>query len=342
MEIFSPQRLNSLFNAFSGKRIAIVGDLMLDRYYWGKVSRISPEAPVPIVEIDSEASRLGGAANVAHNIASLGGIPLMFGIIGRDNSGASFCKLAREAGFSEEGILEDASRPTTSKTRVIAHNQHVVRIDHESRSEVDEITAQRILNLIERRISSVDAIILEDYNKGVLIKPLIREVIGLARRRGVMVAVDPKFDNFFEYAGVTVFKPNRKEAEEALGMRLISAGNIDTAGRELLKRLNAENVLLTLGNEGMALFRQSGEVLNVPTRSWSVADVSGAGDTVISTLTIALAGGATMQEAATLANYAAGIVCSEVGIVPIDSAALQKAVLEDRRKESVSTGMSSD
>jgi D-glycero-beta-D-manno-heptose-7-phosphate kinase len=326
MDVISRERLDSLFAAFSGKRVAIIGDLMLDRYYWGRVARISPEAPVPVVEIESEASRLGGAANVAHNIASLGGTPLMFGAVGRDDAGALFRELARAAGFSEEGVFDDHSRPTTCKTRVIAHNQHVVRIDRESKSEVDETIAGRILNSIGRQIGSLDAIILEDYNKGVLVKPLIREVIELARRNRVMVAVDPKFNNFFEYAGVTVFKPNRKEAEEALGMRLNSAESVETAGREILKRLNAENVLLTLGAEGMSLFRKSGEALNVPTKAWSVADVSGAGDTVISTLTIALAGGATMLEAATLANYAAGIVCSEVGIVPINPASLRKAV----------------
>jgi D-glycero-beta-D-manno-heptose-7-phosphate kinase len=329
MEAISPRRLDSLFTAFSGKRIAIIGDLMLDRYYWGRVARISPEAPVPVVEIESEASRLGGAANVAHNIASLGGTPLMFGTVGRDDAGALFRELARAAGFSEEGVFDDPSRPTTCKTRVIAHNQHVVRIDRESKSEVDENIAGRILDSIGRRIGSLDAIILEDYNKGVLVKPLIREAIQLARSNRVMVAVDPKFDNFFEYAGVALFKPNRKEAEEALGMRLNSAESVEMAGREILKRLNAENVLLTLGAEGMSLFRKSGEALNVPTKAWSVADVSGAGDTVISTLTIALAGGATMIEAAALANYAAGVVCSEVGIVPINLGSLRKAVLVD-------------
>jgi D-glycero-beta-D-manno-heptose-7-phosphate kinase len=328
MENISPQRLDELFAEFSGKRIAIVGDLMLDRYYWGRVARISPEAPVPVVEIESEAVRLGGAANVAHNIASLGGIPFMFGAVGRDDDGVLFREIIRKAGYSEEGILEDASRPTTCKTRVIAHNQHVVRIDRESKCAVGEKFAGQILSSIERQIDTFDAIILEDYNKGVLARPLIPEIIELARRRRVMVTVDPKFENFFEYAGVTVFKPNRKEAEEALGMRLNSAESVAAAGREMLKRLNAENVPMTLGDEGMSLFRNSGESVNIPTRARSVADVSGAGDTVIATVTIALAGGAAINEAATLANYAAGAVCSEVGIVPISLASLRKAVLD--------------
>jgi D-glycero-beta-D-manno-heptose-7-phosphate kinase len=327
MELISTQRLDSLFNAFSGKRIAIVGDLMLDRYYWGKVARISPEAPVPVVEVESEASRLGGAANVAHNIASLGGIPLIFGTVGQDDAAVTFRKLAHEAGFPSEGILDDPSRPTTCKIRVIAQHQHVVRIDRESKCEVEEPIVQQILAALERQISSLDALILEDYNKGALTKSLIRKAIELARRHHVMISVDPKFDNFFEYTGVDIFKPNRKEAEEALGMRLNSVENIGLAGREMLKRLNAENVLLTLGDQGMSLFSRSGEMLNIPTKAWSVADVSGAGDTVISTITIALASGATIHEAATLANYAAGVVCSEVGIVPISLPALQKSVL---------------
>jgi D-glycero-beta-D-manno-heptose-7-phosphate kinase len=335
MERIAPERFETVFGAFQGKRIAVLGDLMLDRYYWGSVARLSPEAPVPVVEVESEASRLGGAANVAHNIASLGGIPLMFGIVGRDDAGLLFRTLARGAGFSEEGILDDPSRPTTCKTRVIAHHQHVVRIDQESKNDVNGNVAEQILRRLENRISSIDAIILEDYNKGVLVSPLIHEVIELARRHHVIVAVDPKFDNFFEYDHVTVFKPNRKEAEEALGIRIHSPAGIENAGREIMKRLNAENVLLTLGDEGMSLFRCSGEVLHIGTKAWSVADVSGAGDTVIATLTIALTGGASMVEASTLANYAGGIVCAEVGIVPVKPDALRKAILKDFAESTV-------
>jgi D-glycero-beta-D-manno-heptose-7-phosphate kinase len=331
MEGIGPQRIDALFEAFKGKRIAIIGDLMLDRYYWGRVGRISPEAPVPIVEVESEAARLGGAANVAHNIASLGGIPLMFGTIGCDDATAIFRKLAADAGFSTEGVLDDASRPTTCKIRVIAHHQHVVRIDRESRSDIDDSIASQILSSIERQIRSIDAIILQDYNKGVLTKSLIRQIIDLASQNRVMIAVDPKFDNFFEYTGVTVFKPNRKEAEEALGMRLNSVESIEAAGWAMLKRLNADKVLLTLGHEGMWLFQSSGEILRAPTKAWSVADVSGAGDTVISTLTIALSARATMKEAIALANHAAGVVCSKVGIVPIELASLRAAILDDRQ-----------
>ena len=326
---FTSQGLRRLLEQFRGKRLAVVGDLMLDRYYWGDVMRISPEAPVPVVEVKSESVRLGGAANVANNIATLGGVPLMIGVVGADAGGEALRSLSREVGFSEEGIITDSSRPTTVKTRVIAHHQHVVRIDQESKQEIERATEDRLLQVLRSESSSLSAIILEDYNKGVATKRVIHEVVKLARERSIPITVDPKFNNFFEYQGVTVFKPNRKETEEALGLRLDSPESIERAGRELLKRLKASNVLLTLGERGMSLFTTDGASFSVATRARHVADVSGAGDTVISTLTMALAGGASMQEAASLANYAGGVVCGEVGIVPIDPEALYNAILED-------------
>ncbi len=319
-------RLQALYDRFAGKRIAVVGDLMLDRYFWGTVTRISPEAPVPVVEVESESTRLGGAANVANNIAALGGIPLMMGVVGDDASGKVLKGIIEELHFPISGIVIDESRPTTVKTRVIAHNQHVVRIDHEEKSDIDASTQQKLQRVLEREIDNLDGIILEDYNKGVLAKSLIVGVIEMARKKGKIVAVDPKFNNFFEYKGVTIFKPNRKETEEALGTRLYRKESIEKAGRELLQRLQAENVLLTLGERGMALFERSGEVSTIPTAARKVADVSGAGDTVVSTLTMALAAGADIRESATLANVAGGIVCGEVGIVPIDKKVLFEAM----------------
>lgn len=326
---FESSRLKSLFKGFDGKRIAVVGDLMLDRYYWGAVNRISPEAPVPVVEVDEESTRLGGAANVANNIASLGGIPFLIGVIGADDGGTRLRATVESQGFSSDGLVVDASRPTTVKTRVIAHSQHVVRIDQEVKSDIGSEIERRILGVLSSHLSSIDAIILEDYNKGVMTRGLIRTVIELARKHGRIVTVDPKFNNFFEYRQATVFKPNRKETEEALGVRLGSSGDVESAGRALLERLQAENVLMTLGERGMALFERSGEASFVPTHARHVADVSGAGDTVVATLTIALAAGAATKEAAALANHAGGIVCGEVGIVPINKTALFEAVLHD-------------
>ncbi len=317
-----------LHDAFVGKRIAVVGDLMLDRYFWGTVSRISPEAPVPVVEVESESTRLGGAANVANNIASLGGVPIMMGVIGNDDAGKMLKKIIEDQQFPTNGIVLDDTRPTTIKTRVIAHGQHVVRIDREAKNDVGEEVQQQLIKSLERQLNDIQGIILEDYNKGVLAKGLIVRIIELAKRKKKIIAVDPKFNNFFEYKDVTIFKPNRKETEEALGVRLSTDEKIKKAGKDLLDRLSAENVLLTLGEKGMSLFERNGSVSTIPTAARRVADVSGAGDTVISTLTMAMASGANIGESSTLANLAGGIVCGEVGIVPIDKKTLFSAVAD--------------
>lgn len=326
MTHLSAGRLAEILDALRGKRIAVVGDLMLDRYIWGSVSRISPEAPVPVVDMETEQIRLGGAANVAKNIKSMGGSPLLLGVIGADNSGRQLLSLLRESAFPDDGIVTDPDRPTTVKTRVIAHNQHVVRIDRESRAEISPATQANIINVLRKTIDRIDGIILEDYNKGVIVTTLIREIIELAHRHRKIITVDPKFNNFFEYRDVTVFKPNRKEVEEVTGERLRTDEDILRVGTNLLDKLGAENILLTLGEHGMALFERNGMVSRVPTVAKKVADVSGAGDTVISTLTMALVGGASMKEAATLANCAGGIVCGYVGIVPIDREELIETV----------------
>ena len=247
MVTFTDSRLQTIFENLSGKRVAVVGDLMLDRYYWGSVSRISPEAPVPVVEVESESTRLGGAANVANNIASLGGTPLMVGVVGEDDSGRALSTIVSESGFPNEGILVDAARPTTVKTRVIAHHQHVVRVDKEVKHDISEQTQGRVLDVLRRNAASLDAIIIEDYNKGVVVTRLIHEIVEFAGKNRILIAVDPKFNNFFEYKHVTVFKPNRKETEEALGVRLNDQSDVERAGRALVERLEAENVLLTLG-----------------------------------------------------------------------------------------------
>jgi len=326
----SKTRLRELSDTFVGKQIAVVGDLMLDRYFWGSVARISPEAPVPVVEVESESTRLGGAANVANNIASLGGIPVMVGVIGSDDAGRILKGIIEEQNFPTTGIVLDNSRPTTMKTRVIAHSQHVVRIDREAKNDISEEVQLKLLKALELQLDELHGIILEDYNKGVLARGLITKIIELARKKGKIVAVDPKFNNFFDYKGVTIFKPNRKETEEALGMRLMTEENIRKAGKELLNRLEAENVLLTLGERGMTLFEGNGNISSIPTAARRVADVSGAGDTVISTMTMALASGADIWESATLANIAGGIVCGEVGIVPIDKRVLFETVAAGR------------
>ncbi|KAB2922460.1 MAG: D-glycero-beta-D-manno-heptose-7-phosphate kinase [Bacteroidetes bacterium] len=326
MHSITQDRLNTLLASARGKHIAVVGDVMIDHYVWGTVARISPEAPVPVVEVESESTRLGGAANVANNIASLGGRPLLAGVVGDDANGAALRRILDADGTPSAGIITDPSRPTTIKTRVIAHHQHVVRIDSEEKRDIDAPVRRALLQALASA-ERLDGIIIEDYNKGVVVRDLIHEVTALARERRIPVTIDPKFNNFFEYRGVTLFKPNKKETEEALGRTLRTDDDVLAAGRTLLERLNAENVLLTRSEKGMSLFERNGAVMHIPTRARKVADVSGAGDTVIATLTLMLAAGATVAEAAFLANAAGGVVCGEVGIVPIDPASLTASVL---------------
>lgn len=327
--IISEQRLNEIFSLFNGKRIAVVGDLMLDSYYWGNVNRISPEAPVPVVEIESESLRLGGAANVANNIKALGGIPILFGVVGVDQNGTKLENIATENGFDIAGIVQDNDRPTTVKTRVIANGQHVVRIDKEVKKDISKKIYTDLLNKLNSNILNIDGIILEDYNKGVLCHEMIKGAIEIANKHKKMISVDPKFNNFFEYKNVGVFKPNRKEAEEALGMRLHDTQSVEIAGEKLLSALNAESILITRGELGMSIFSKKENIHHLPTTARKVADVSGAGDTVISTLTMVLSTGASLLEAAAIANTAGGIVCGEVGIVPIVKEELYRTMLED-------------
>lgn len=324
-------RLKELKKNFAGKRIAVIGDLMLDGYFWGRVRRVSPEAPVPVVEVENEFFRFGGAANVAYNLVKLGGVPLPFGITGNDSYGGIFNSLLEEANITSSCIVADSSRPTTVKTRVMAHGQHVVRIDKEATDPVSKEIQNELFKKFEKEIDSLDGIILQDYNKGVLTPPLIEKIITLAQKKKKKVTVDPKFHNFFSYKNVSVFKPNRKEAEDVLRMRIKNDADVAEAGKRLLEKLNAQYVLLTLGEDGIAVIEKGKDVFRMPTRARKVADVSGAGDTVISTLTMALAAGADIIEASYLANYAGGLVCEEPGIVPIEIEHLfTQAMLENK------------
>ncbi|MEK6552409.1 MAG: D-glycero-beta-D-manno-heptose-7-phosphate kinase [Bacteroidota bacterium] len=323
------KKLNSLKNNFPGKRVAVIGDLMLDCYFWGGVSRVSPEAPVPIVEVDEEFFRLGGAMNVAYNILKLSGTPFPIGVIGNDNEGKIIRKLMKDSGITNKGIVIDQKRPTTAKTRVIADKQHIVRIDKEKTTAISPSTEKKILGLLKKELKKLDSIILQDYNKGVLTENLIKQIIKLAESANIIVTADPKFMNFFSYKNVTVFKPNRKETEDVFGIRIKTEEDITKAGFRLLEQLNCKYVLLTLGEKGIALFEKGKPERRVPTIARKVSDVSGAGDTVISTLTMALSAGAEIFDAAYLANYAGGLVCQEVGIVPIELNTLFNAVSKE-------------
>lgn len=330
MKELSKNELKRLKKNFSNKKIAIIGDMMLDVYFRGDVKRISPEAPVPVIEIESEFFRFGGAANCALNIQSLGGIPVPIGVIGYDTNGSVFTSLLEENRIEQSGILIDDERPTTTKTRVISDSQHIVRIDKELKNYINIKLQKKIFEFIKSIIKELDGIILQDYNKGVLTPNLIKDIISLANKNNVLITVDPKFNNFFLYKNVTVFKPNRKEAEDILGIKIKQDEDISKAGKLLLSKLKAQNVLLTLGEGGVAVFQRNLIEKRLPTKARKVADVSGAGDTVISTLTMALAAGADILEASYLANFAGGLVCEEVGIVPIEIDKLFNEVLNEK------------
>lgn len=324
---FSDARLHELFGGMRQKFIAIIGDVMLDRYIWGNVTRISPEAPVPVVDVLRESNHLGGASNVAMNVKSLGAVPVLIGAVGDDANAYDLRRIFEETNIITDFLVVDAQRPTTVKTRIIAGSQHVVRIDFEHRKAIGEATQSKIIDKLEEHISSLEVIILQDYNKGVVTRELITKVTMLAKSRDIPVLVDPKFHNFFEYTGVTLFKPNRKETEDALGRKLTDEESIRDAAHALKTKLGAENVLLTLGELGMVLLQRDDTITRIPTRARKVADVSGAGDTVIATLASALGAGASIIEAAHLANLAGGLVCEEIGIVPVDQDALYEAAL---------------
>lgn len=315
---FTKKRLDDLFDRFEDRTIVVVGDVMLDKYIWGKVSRISPEAPVPVVEVESESVRFGGAANVNLNVMSLGARAIPVGVVGKDSSGDTLHHLFKEKGFPTDGLIVDPDRPTTVKTRVIANDQHVVRTDREVRIGISAAVQKCLLEVIDGSLDVADGVIIEDYDKGMLVPSFIKAVIDRATERKKAVLVDPKFDHFLDYQDVTLFKPNRKETAERLGMRLDTPEAIQEAGRKLLDQLSCGAVLITLGAEGMALFEPDKEWKTVPTQAVKVHDVSGAGDTVIATMAVAMTSGASLSEAASLANHAAGLVCGEVGIVPVE------------------------
>jgi D-glycero-beta-D-manno-heptose-7-phosphate kinase len=304
-------------------RVLVVGDIMLDRFIWGTVSRISPEAPVPVVWAKSESFMPGGASNVANNIRSLGSDVYMCGVIGDDEAGKILVSELLKNGINSEGIILDKKRPTIHKTRIIAHNQQVVRIDKESDNILDKSITDAIISYAKSKINDIDAIIIEDYGKGLIAPHLIRQLLALAKKHKKIITVDPKDNHFKAYMGVTAITPNRLEAEAASGIKIRDSKTLEAAGDRLLKMLGSDAVLITLGEDGMALFEKNSHYLHIPTVAQEVYDVSGAGDTVIGVFTLALASGAGMAEAAYMANAAAGVVVGKVGIGVCSAAELE-------------------
>ncbi len=321
------QSFLSLLDSCKGIHIAVVGDLMLDRYLMGKADRISPEAPVPVVDIHDEFVLPGGAANVLQNLSALGVVPEPFGVIGEDNDGKTLRLMLEDFGCDSTGIFSVEDRPTTVKTRVLADSHHVVRFDREHRDDVSDSVAEQILYRLRDRIRSgeIRGIILQDYNKGVLRSDIITTVIRLANAEQIPILVDPKQLRFFEYVGVTVFKPNLREVRTALNRPIEGEESIVEAIYHLRELLKAEYILLTRGAKGMTLGGNAG-ITTIATDARKVADVSGAGDTVIATMAAIMGAGGDVRAAARVANCAAGIVVGEVGAVPVKLELLRDSV----------------
>ena len=315
-----------IIDDFAGRRLAVIGDSMLDRFLWGRVDRISPEAPVPVVRLERETIKLGGAANVAANIRALGAEVTLFGIWGADAEGARMLELLVERGIQPRGMVTDEGRPTTLKTRIIAHNQQVVRADREEDGPVEASVIDRLITGWKSAAGEFDGLIISDYGKGVLSLPVLERVIEFGRREGIPVVVDPKRGNFSQYAGATSLTPNQKEAEQACAVQVVDGETLAEVGRTLLGRTRADAVLITRGEQGMALFLKDGAEHHLPTRATTVYDVTGAGDTVIAVYTTALATGADFPAAASLANIAAGIAVRELGTAAVEARQLAEIV----------------
>lgn len=313
MNKMNKQQLKKVLDALPGKKVLVLGDLMVDEYIWGKASRISPEAPVPVVEVGNQSYVLGGASNVANNLRSLQGQVCMVGVIGQDDTGRMLKGELEARGIGTAGVLVDTSRPTTLKTRVIAHNQQVVRIDREEKALLNQEMEQRIIQHLAERISQVDALIISDYGKGVITPQIAAQVIALARQHGKVIAVDPKGTDYSKYQGATILTPNKKETEMALNTELDTEEKLVVGGQQLREELALDSLLVTRGEHGMSLFQKEQAVFHIPAVTSKVYDVTGAGDTVISTMVLALAAGASLKEATILSNYAAGVVVKKVG-----------------------------
>ena len=320
--------LRKMLDGFSKVNVLVIGDIMMDRFIWGRVSRISPEAPVPVVVVEKETFLLGGAANVVNNVHSLGGKVALCGVVGDDEMGQRIIKELTEIGIGIDGVFIEQGRQTTVKTRVIAHQQQLVRIDRETTDPTEMLTLRNLSEFLKMNIDGFDGIILSDYGKGLLTRELIRITIRRAREAKKFILVDPKQKNIFFYKGATVVTPNTVEASVALVIPITDLSSLKQVGRMLLKRLRCEVLVITRGEEGMAIFEPHQEPILVPTVGKEVFDVTGAGDTVIATMALALGTGAGVIDAARLSNYAAGIVVGKVGTATVNQQELVRVIKE--------------
>ena len=308
---------NSLFKGFNNKHVLIVGDAMIDAYMWGEVNRISPEAPVPVVEVKKHENRLGGAANVALNLKALGATPILCTIVGTGNKGALFLKLMQEAELLTSGILSKKERKTTVKTRVIANNKHQLRIDEENITPINN--SDKFLKITKSLMNNVDVVILQDYNKGVLTSEVIEGVIAAAKKKGIPTIVDPKEQNFNSYKNCTIFKPNSAEIKAGMNIEfdVNNITEIEKVSTKLRKQLSAKAILLTLSERGICI-NSLNEFKHTPAFKRNIIDISGAGDTVLAIASLCLASEVKYSDLSVLSCLAGGIVCEEVGVSPIN------------------------
>jgi rfaE bifunctional protein kinase chain/domain len=325
------EEIKRLFDNFSRYNIMVIGDVMIDAYIWGKVERISPEAPVPIVRATSKENRVGGAANVALNIQALGAKPILCSVIGDNQNGQLFFELLEKHGLAKQGILLNKDRKTSVKTRVISNHQQLMRVDEEDTEDLDASWEQKLIGKVKEIIQQeeIHAIIFQDYNKGVLTEKIIRETIAYANGKHIPSLVDPKKQNFMNFKGVDLFKPNFKELSEGMNRKIDKKNKeaVLLAAKELQSAIAAKTILLTLSEQGM-LILDAGSHHHVPAEVRDIADVSGAGDTVISTASLCLVAGLPPRALAILSNLAGGLVCEKIGVVPVDKEKLQKEAIE--------------
>lgn len=319
-------KLENNVDKFKNVAVLVIGDLMIDEFIYGKVERISPEAPVPIVDVTSITYTPGGAGNVVNNIYALGGKIYPTGVIGDDGAGKRLIEEFKSKGIEIDGVIIDSERPTTLKSRVVAHSQQIVRVDREQRSNVDEWVCKQILSFCRMVIENVQSIIISDYGKGVINPRLLEEIIPLGKKYNLPIIVDPKESHFRSYKGITLIAPNLHEAEILVNKKITDDQSLTDGGKNILSQLDCRGVLITRGEEGMTLFEQNDEITHIPTIAKEVYDVTGAGDTVVSVIAMALGAGIEMKIAAQLSNFAAGIVVEKVGTATLLTGELKERI----------------
>ncbi len=322
------QKLLNILEQFKNKNILVIGDIMLDKYIWGNVSRISPEAPVQVVRVEKESYAPGGAANVANNVAALQGITSMIGIVGNDSAKERMMEELKSRKINTDGILQDQHRPTIQKVRVIGKGQQLLRFDYEKKSYLEKDIEKKILDFVTKRIENIDAIIISDYAKGIITQNLAEQLIRLVNEKNKIIIIDPKPEHKNFYKNATLITPNNKEACEMIDIEEGNSDDIIKAGKKLLEDLNT-SLIITKGEKGMSIFEKNAEVTNIPTKAKEVYDIIGAGDTVVATLALALASNASLKEAATLANHAAGITVGKIGTSTVTVDEIKKSIEDE-------------